>query len=420
MAPASATNQKPNDVKDKKHASRASSTSKADVDGPSSESNGTEPAYLKELQKSLRNAAKKLNATAKIDAVLAENPGKSLEDLVEEKKINADQKAQALKKPALQASVAQIEEQIGHYRQFAAQYEEQLAKQKAELEKAHQKELEVVRANAIADATEATTRVLQGQFLSVSKFLCAAANLRRAGEESPESRAFESVLFQVYGGSQEAVTSMVKLVEGADEKIVSIEGETLELTYGDVKQGSKKYAPAEEATTEAVTETNPASDPTLVNAGLTELQDTSLSTETTQAAPEAPSQPEQVPPPSQTIVSDAANQVAESTYDPTSMTSSATTDDWVNVPRDPAETETGLDATPANLESSAVVDGPEQKGQSGGRGRGGRGRGRGEGFRGRGRGDFRGRGRGGRGGRGRGRGGANGSPATTPSTSNQP
>ena len=152
---------------------------------------------------------------------------------MEEKKINADQKAQALKKPALQAQVAQIEEQIGHYKEVTAQYEERLASQKAALEKAHQAELEAVRGNVVADATESSTKALREQLLSVTKFLCAAANLRRDGDaESSESRAFEGVLFHVYGGNQDAVTAMLKLINGADEKVVGVEGETLEFTCG--------------------------------------------------------------------------------------------------------------------------------------------------------------------------------------------
>ena len=170
------------------------------------------------------------NATAKTDAILAENPGKSLDELVAEKKLNADQKAQALKKPALQAQVAQIEEQFSHYREFAAQYEERLASQKAALEKIHQEELEAVRANAVADTTEATSRVLRQQLLTLSKFLCAAANSRRAGEESLESRALEGVLFQVYAGNQDAVNSMLKLINGADDKVPSVEGPDLEFS----------------------------------------------------------------------------------------------------------------------------------------------------------------------------------------------
>lgn len=150
---------------------------------------------------------------------------------MEEHKINADQKAQALKKPALQAQVAQIEEQLGHYKQFAAQYEEKLANQKATLEKAHQEELEAVRGNVIADATETTAKALREQLLTLSKFLCAAAQSRHAGDaESPESQAFESVLFQVYGGHSDAVTAMLKLIDGADENVVGIEGNTLDMT----------------------------------------------------------------------------------------------------------------------------------------------------------------------------------------------
>lgn len=156
---------------------------------------------------------------------------------MEEKKINADQKAQALKKPSLQAAVTQIEEQLGHYKQFAAQYEEKLAiqkealdQQKAALDKIHQEELAAVRANALADATESTSRVLRENLFEVAKFLCAAANMRRAGDETPEGVAFEAVLYQVYAGNQDAVTSMVKLIEGADEQIQGLEGETLDLT----------------------------------------------------------------------------------------------------------------------------------------------------------------------------------------------
>lgn len=180
-----------------------------------------------------------------------------------------------------------------------------------------------------------------------------------------------------------------------------------------MKQASNKLLPAEQ-TAQVVTETAPATDPTLAHAGLTELQDTSVGarTTTTEIAPSALSQADQVAPPAQTLVSDAANQVAEASYGPTSMISSATTDGWVEVPRDPAETETGLQATPANLDNNNGTA-IQANGQNGGRGRGGRGgRGGGEGFRGRGRGDFRGRGRGGRGGRGRG--GPNGHSAVTP------
>lgn len=92
-----------------------------------------------------------------------------------------------------------------------------------------------MRGNAIADATETTTRLLREQLLKVSQFLCAAANLRRdresgGTEESAKDRAFEAVLFQVYAGNESAVTSIMKLVDGAQEKVQDIEGGLLEWT----------------------------------------------------------------------------------------------------------------------------------------------------------------------------------------------
>jgi hypothetical protein len=151
--------------------------------------------------------------------------------LIEEKKINSDQKAQILKKPALQATVAQTEEQIGHYKQVVAQYEDRLAEEKDALLKAHEAELEAVRNNAIADATAASKKALRQQFHTVTKFLCAAAMLRREGDAvTTESRAFEGALYEVYAGNQAAVNSLMKIAEGADEKVNAVEGETLEFT----------------------------------------------------------------------------------------------------------------------------------------------------------------------------------------------
>ncbi|KAB8228726.1 hypothetical protein BDV23DRAFT_166838 [Aspergillus alliaceus] len=423
-----------------KHTSSPSNKSKLDgvtVNGVDS----IESSYFKELQRNLRNTVKKLNATAKVDAIIAENPGKSLDDLVAEKKINADQKAQALKKPALQGSIAQIEEQITHYKEFAAQYEQRLATQKTELERAHKEEVDAIKEKAVSEANESSQTDLRQRLLSLSKFLCAAATMRRSGDETSSlTRAFEGVLYQVYGGSHEAVNSMLKLIDGVDEKVVSVEGETLDITYGKVKQTSEEHAPtAEEVTTGAA----PASDPTLSNAGYTELQESSYGTEapaTNEPTSNAASQPEQVAPPAQTLVGDAANPTAEANWNPNagdSFAPSANTDGWVEVPRDPTETDTGFEGTPAaadtgdNVAAEASGNGAENvtvlKPQGGdgfeavvhhqrqnsfrGRGRGGRGR---DGFRGRGRGEFRGRGRG-RGGRGRG--GPNGTPATPPAGS---
>ena len=205
-----------------------------------------------------------------------------------------------------------------------------------------------------------------------------------------------------------------------------------------MKQASEDFAPTPE---EDATEATPASDPTLANAASTELQDTAIGANaaapTTDPNVNAVAHTEQVAPPAQTMVSDAANPIAESKWDPNTSASSANADGRVEVPRDPAETDAGLQATPASVDTglknnpvaaqnsgqeaqSAAV--PKQENGDGfepvnghqrqpsGRGRG-RGRGRGDGFRGRGRGDFRGRGRGR--GNGRGRGGSNGAPAAS-------
>ncbi|KKK15508.1 hypothetical protein P175DRAFT_0516513 [Aspergillus ochraceoroseus IBT 24754] len=409
--------QSPSQSENVPHINGASSSS-------SSPSESIDFPHYKELQRNLRNAVKKLNATAKVDSIIAENPGKSLDDLVAEKKINNDQKAQALKKPSLQASVTQIEEQIAHYKEFAAYYEQRLVSQKAELEKAHKEEVESLQEKASVAASETGKDELNQRLLSLSKFLCAAANMRRSGDEtSSESRAFEGVLYQVYGGSLEAVASILKLVDGVEEKIVSVEGETLDVTYAKVKQISGEQASTSE---EPVAEAAPMSDPTTANAAYTELQDPSYAAEAAAATEHAAAatQPEQLVPPPQTLVPDAANAVAEASWEsnPADSLASSHTESWVEVPRDPAETETGLQATPANVDPDVKIDAGERKTPRGdgfeqvvhhqrqpsfrGRGRG-RGRG-GDGFRGRGRGDFRGRGRG-RGGRGRG--GPNGGPA---------
>ena len=197
--------------------------------------------------RSLRNASKKLasrfeyfpkllanlkqNSIAKVDAILASNSGTPLDTLVAEKKINPDQKAQVLKKPALQASVAQLEEQIGQYKGFAVSVEEHFAHEKASLEKAHRDELEAVRGKAVAETTERIKKEFEDQLLSLTKFLATAAAMRHAGESgSNENRAFEGVLYQLYGGSRDAVVSMLKLAAGADEQVTSVEGELLDIT----------------------------------------------------------------------------------------------------------------------------------------------------------------------------------------------
>ena len=82
----------------------------------------------------------------------------------------------------------------------------------------------------------------------------------------------------------------------------------------------------------------PTTDPTIVHAGLTEII-TSAPQINGHAEPSSGV-------PNASVADDAANAAAESQWDSTNETA-ASPDDWVKVPRDPAETETGLNATPA-------------------------------------------------------------------------
>lgn len=204
-----------------------------------------------------------------------------------------------------------------------------------------------------------------------------------------------------------------------------------------VKQASVDYNPAPEVWEAQPTQSGPApeslqtTDPTVANAGLTEIQG---SNSYTQNAPTNGVPSEKHAPPVQSVVNGGANELAQSNWEnqaPSTLSASATADGWVDV-QAPAESSgpaVAPQAAPPTYQSwaedvpsrpkgvSTPTDGFEQvihhTRQNSGRGRGFRGRGpRGDGFRGRGggfRGDFRGRGRGRggefRGGRGRGGGG---------------
>ena len=171
------------------------------------------------------------NATQKVDSIIAENPGKTLDELLAARKINQDQKAQAQKKPALQASLAQLEEQIAQYKQFDEDYQKRLATEKSTLESSHRDELDKVKEAATAAAKLEGVKEIKDSLLVLSKFLRAAAAKRQDGDETTEeNRAFEGALLLVYGGDANAVTAMQKLIEGSDEKVPAVDGSTLSIT----------------------------------------------------------------------------------------------------------------------------------------------------------------------------------------------
>ncbi|CAK1360995.1 unnamed protein product [Cercospora beticola] len=235
--------------------------------------------HLKDLNKQIRNTNKKLQGMQKLDAILEANPGVSLDELLAQRKINQDQKAQAQKKPELQAHLAQLEEQAEAYRAVDARYQEKFNKLREELETTHKQEVTKLREELAAERENASQNDLRKNLLVFSRFLRAAAAKRAAEveEDTEENRAFEGALLLVYGGDDSAVDAAVNIIEGAEEQVPSIDGTLTETTYAQVKQTAVKHTPfqATEEWAEGVareTAGESGSDPTIANAGLTELE----------------------------------------------------------------------------------------------------------------------------------------------------
>lgn len=220
--------------------------------GTSHSINGDGPhdnPYIRELQKSIRNINKKITNASKVDNVIAENPDKTLDELVTARKINADQKAQVLKKPALQASLVQLEEQVAQYIKLDAEIKIKYQKEKEALEEKlkeiARKELEESLALAKTEAQETAAKHLEESLLLLSQFLKLAA-IRRAEEEASEleeSKALEGLLAQVYSGDASAVAAMLNLINGSDNTLKSINGEDLNVTYATLKIASMTQVP---------------------------------------------------------------------------------------------------------------------------------------------------------------------------------
>ncbi|KND94339.1 hypothetical protein TOPH_01258 [Tolypocladium ophioglossoides CBS 100239] len=412
--------------------SPAPSTASGAADKASdSQDEGFESPYIKELQKNIRNVNKKITNASKTDSLLIQHAGKSLDELVATKVINADQKAQIQKKPALQAQVTQFEEQLAQYQKVHEQYRARAAADKAEWERS----LEKAKADALSEAKEDFKKSLHDNFLTLSQFLRLAAYRREEAKdpESDESQAIEGVLLAIYTGDESAVSSMLKLIDGSDDQILSVPGEQLQTTClspahsnqdlvanktidSNVKVLAREYKTPFDTEAAQPAEAEPAkevaSDPIMANAAATEIDAGNTALVNGQAS-ESPAANGIV---NTNLSDDAANAVAESHWDGDNNTSIS--QEWVDlkVPRDPTETETGLAVTPAaatNTQSWAddqpdpipepapaaadPNDGFHQVHRSRGRqdreGGTWRGRGRGE-WRGRGRGDGRGRGRG--------------------------
>ncbi|KAK5120137.1 hypothetical protein LTR85_006618 [Meristemomyces frigidus] len=255
-----------------------------------------EHPHLKELQKQIRNVNKRLAGLQKTDAVQEANPGVSLDDLVAQRKINNDQRTASAKKPQLLEQLSSLEEQVKTFRTVDGDYQAQMQKQKEGLTAQHQKELEKAKEEHKQESTTSGASELRKKLLVFSQFLRAAAAKRNEVDEAgtDESAAFEGALLLVYGGDQHAVETAVNIIEGSDEQVPNIEGVPLPVKYSQIKQASIDHAPfqseeawaqdvadanatvgeAQEAEAEKETVTAPSgTDPTIANAGLTELED---------------------------------------------------------------------------------------------------------------------------------------------------
>lgn len=165
----------------------------------------------------------------KLDSILAQNPDKSLDELLASRTINADQKAQAQKKPALQSQLAQLEEQIAQYKKVDADYQSRLSSQHSQLTSTHQSEIEKLKASLHDEYEAKLQSTVREKLLVFSQFLRAAAGKRASEEDadSDETQAFEGALLLVYGGDDKAVDAAMSLIDGSDEQIPSVEGQLL-------------------------------------------------------------------------------------------------------------------------------------------------------------------------------------------------
>lgn len=92
--------------------------------------------------------------------------------------------------------------------------------------------MEKVKADAIAEAKADSEKTLKDNLLVLSQFLRLAAYRREEAQdpESDESQAIEGVLLAIYTGDESAVSSMLKLVNGTEDQIMSVPGEQLQST----------------------------------------------------------------------------------------------------------------------------------------------------------------------------------------------
>ncbi|RMZ91193.1 hypothetical protein DV736_g1580, partial [Chaetothyriales sp. CBS 134916] len=319
---------------------------------PTGHANGDSSAdspYIKELNRQIRNIHKKISASAKADAVIADHPGKSLDELVADKKLNSDQKAQILKKPGLQTQLSQLEEQLSQYCAFSQELEQRFGGEKAALIEAHQHEVARLRQEIETQNQTPKAKDIDDELKVISHFLHAAASKRQSEDaDSEEVRAFEGILLQIYQGNLTALTTLRNLITGSEEKVSDTENNPLDITFAQVKIAAlAETAEVANATEDESSVPEPAIDPTIAHAGLTELDDTAaVPIQTNGAAPTLQS----IPLPTQvSTANEAVSHIAESSWNPeTSATTdgSANAEEWIHVSSKPVETDTTSQSVP--------------------------------------------------------------------------
>ncbi|ROV97437.1 hypothetical protein VMCG_06850 [Cytospora schulzeri] len=325
-------------------------------------------AYVRELKKGIRNTNKKIANASKTQALIDEHQGKSPEELVAAKIINADQKKQVDNLNKLKAEVARYEEQLVQFQKVDEEYRAKLASVKADTEKSLTEKYEQEKADAVAEAKDKAEadakKSLHDGFLVLSQFLRLAAHRRAEapGSEDDEDMALEGILLSVYGGDELAVTAMLKLYEGTDDETTGVDGAALQTTFATVKASAAAHsAPLYQVAAEAETapvETAKAvdavqTDPTIANAGLTEIDagtDTALTSALTNGHSDESHVEASIP--NADLGDSAANAAAENQWD--TGNDLAASQEWVEVkvPVESPQTETAPSAPTATLTTS--------------------------------------------------------------------
>jgi hypothetical protein len=125
---------------------------------------------------------------------------------------------------------------LTQYLKVDQEYRGRLASEKAAFEKSltekleneHQAELTKVK----EEADRTSSKTLHDNLLVLSQFLrlAAARRAEEADSQLDENLALEGVLLNVYSGDENAVATMLKLVQAAEEPTRSTSGEPLTTT----------------------------------------------------------------------------------------------------------------------------------------------------------------------------------------------